>query len=444
MSEKRKTIAYFSPFPPIQSGISAYSQGLLHMLSKNFDITLVIDGYTPESSSLPTNVAWQDFQTINDLSVFLKSFDEILYHVGNNRYHEYIYKTLHQFPGIVVMHDYSVHNMLTRFTLNDGKIEPYLEALKACGVELSGNLDTLVKEKNYTSIKFMWEERSMNYPLNESIVSVSHAVIVHSEFVHHLMQQRVPSARIFVIPLYADDFSDYVDSDQNTCVIGCFGLKAPHKRLEIVMSVFSDLCKNLPQPLQLWLVGGMISKDYEQKLHQIADNLSISQDVVFRDYVSDEEYFDLLKKVTICINLRYPTFGENSISLSQMLAFSKPCIVTDIGSFHELPDEVVVKIPPPDQGEKKELKKSLTKLVLDKNLREFYGRHAYKYAFAHCHIEQITHRYTDILLNTIFYRKIRENYINKFCSLFQEFHIDPKRGDVIFDSVASSFKDILP
>ena len=45
------------------------------------------------------------------------------------------------------------------------------------------------------------------------------------------------------------------------------------------------------------------------------------------------------------MNLRYPYNGESSATLIQCMAMRKPCVVTDIGWFSELPDNCVIKMP---------------------------------------------------------------------------------------------------
>ena len=47
----------------------------------------------------------------------------------------------------------------------------------------------------------------------------------------------------------------------------------------------------------------------------------------------------------LVFNLRYPTNGETSAALIQAMGLEKPCVVTDIGWFSEIPDDAVIKVP---------------------------------------------------------------------------------------------------
>ena len=47
----------------------------------------------------------------------------------------------------------------------------------------------------------------------------------------------------------------------------------------------------------------------------------------------------------VLVNLRYPTMGETSGSVIRALSLGKPLVVSDVGWFRELPDDVVLKVP---------------------------------------------------------------------------------------------------
>jgi glycosyltransferase involved in cell wall biosynthesis len=47
----------------------------------------------------------------------------------------------------------------------------------------------------------------------------------------------------------------------------------------------------------------------------------------------------------VLVNLRYPTMGETSGSVIRGLSLGKPLVVSDVGWFSELPDDVALKVP---------------------------------------------------------------------------------------------------
>ena len=53
----------------------------------------------------------------------------------------------------------------------------------------------------------------------------------------------------------------------------------------------------------------------------------------------------LMAGVDVCVNLRHPTMGETSGSAIRALSLGKPLVVSDVGWFRELPDDVALKVP---------------------------------------------------------------------------------------------------
>ena len=47
----------------------------------------------------------------------------------------------------------------------------------------------------------------------------------------------------------------------------------------------------------------------------------------------------------VCVSLRAPTMGETSGTVMRALSLGKPLVVSDLGWFAELPDEVARKVP---------------------------------------------------------------------------------------------------
>ncbi len=53
-------------------------------------------------------------------------FDIALYHLGNNPYHDFVYETALQHPGVVVMHEANLHHLIARSTIRRGDWDGYL------------------------------------------------------------------------------------------------------------------------------------------------------------------------------------------------------------------------------------------------------------------------------------------------------------------------------
>ncbi len=86
-----------------------------------------------------------------------------------------------------------------------------------------------------------------------------------------------------------------------------------------------------------------------------------------------EEFVGYLAACDIVLNLRYPTVGENSGTLMRALGLGKAVIVSEVGSFRELPDAICLKAPV-DASEEDHLFEYLNLLVSRPELRQSAGR----------------------------------------------------------------------
>src|SRR5689334_20946052 len=104
-------LAYFSPLPPKRSGIADYSEELLPYLAQSAEITLFVDGFEPASSEAISRFEILDYRKRPDVLTRLESHDAIVYHMGNDhRYHTGIFETMVKYPGILVLHDFALHD----------------------------------------------------------------------------------------------------------------------------------------------------------------------------------------------------------------------------------------------------------------------------------------------------------------------------------------------
>src|SRR5687768_2437022 len=90
-------LAVLTPLPPVRSGIAHYNSILLPELAKKHQITVVVD---QEKFAAPAGC------TVIQIGEFDPAFfDQVIYHLGNNPFHEFVYVEAMQTPGLVVLHD---------------------------------------------------------------------------------------------------------------------------------------------------------------------------------------------------------------------------------------------------------------------------------------------------------------------------------------------------
>lgn len=373
-------IAWFSPLPPLKSGISEYSELVLYQLKNYADVDLWVDGFSPHPSF------YRDFRVIDysregRVLPLLKTYDAIVYNVGNNaEFHSGMYEVLQEYPGIVILHDYILHHFFAGYWINKkGNPEGYLQEVREqYGLTVEG-----LARKSLRLAKPLWEtEEVQRYPLSKTILEKATGVIVHSEFVKALLEGTGMARKIqklnhpyFPVPASSlEKTREDLRLPKDKVLFASLGFLAPVKRLDKVLQVVAH-DDFLRRNVFIVIIGESVYPDYQ--LDKIAENLGLAEQVRFLGYLPMEEAYAYLNCADVCLNLRYPTMGETSGSLIRIMSLGKPAVVSNVGWYSELPDECVVKIDPGNESE--ELAFWLRRLVSDAGLRRQIGEAAQEY-----------------------------------------------------------------
>jgi glycosyltransferase involved in cell wall biosynthesis len=98
----------------------------------------------------------------------------------------------------------------------------------------------------------------------------------------------------------------------------------------------------------------------------------------------------------VLVNLRHPTMGETSGSVVRGLSLGKPLVVSDVGWFAELPDDVALKVPP-DDDEVATLTAALELLAARPDVRDEMGANAAELARREHGVERVADLYVAAL-----------------------------------------------
>ncbi len=138
----------------------------------------------------------------------------------------------------------------------------------------------------------------------------------------------------------------------------------------------------------------IIGQDEANYLKILSQGKSLS--ILRKGFVSHGELEKYLTAADICLNLRFPTMGENSGSLLRMMSAAKPVLVSDTGSYQDLPDAAVVKISC-DVDEKEMITRFVLALAEDPDFRRSLGREAARYAVQECAIASCARQYAEFI-----------------------------------------------
>jgi glycosyltransferase involved in cell wall biosynthesis len=387
-------IALFTPLNPVRSGIADYNEEMLPELRKYAEIDLYIDGsYTPCNRRISDHFPIRVFKAA---SFRPADYDAIVYHMGNNfSAHGYIYQALKRFPGIVVLHDYVLQGFYAEMLNAERNQAQYLELLQRYYPRDGARLARRMIDRLPHPI---WEsELAMKFPLNEEIIAMATAVIVHSEFLKNSLGQSPADAALplAVIPHHGHAIAaldprqvrqelGFADDD---LVLLSTGFVTKNKRYETIIPALDELAMGRLK----YVILGQDDANYLKVLSR-GRSLSMTR----KGFVSHRDLEKYLVAADACLNLRYPTMGENSGSLLRMMSAAKPVLVSDTGSYHDLPDTAVIKISC-DVDEKEMIKRFVLALADDPDFRRSLGREAARYAVEECSLTGCARRYAEFI-----------------------------------------------
>ncbi|WP_441908414.1 glycosyltransferase [Paenibacillus sp. MCAF9] len=402
-SEKTKTgekkkIAFFTPLPPVKSGISDYSVDIICELSNYFIIDVFIDTNYLHDGGLPEDVSVYEHSYFKERS---NQYDDIIYQVGNSEYHIFMIDYLKQYPGTVVLHDYNLHGILHFLASKNSGIEQYKQFLYE---DFDRKIvDDYISELVSGNISL----KEFEFPCNGAVTNYANKIIVHSDYAKKLLLQKDIKRNVKKIPHYArikdidntDDIRRRLSIDENKIVISAFGHIHETKRILPILKAYKNISEFNDQTI-LYLVGKPSPSIKNEVERYIQDN-NLSNKVNITGYTNLDEFEDYIDITDICLNLRYPYNGETSGSLMRILSKGKCSIVNDLGSFSEVPDECCVKLKSPEMltelDEIEMITEKLKELVYNPELILSIGTNARAYAVNELDIKMIAERYKEFI-----------------------------------------------
>ena len=362
MNAAAPPIDWLSPLPPAASGIADYSAELLAAMPAGRDLRV----FGPAGSArgawpFPT-ARCEDYRPDGRLAV---------YHIGNHRgFHGEIHDLALRHPGVVVLHEYRIRDLVRERALARGGPRAWLEELRYA----LGETGPALARGEYAGGFF-------TPPLFERLVDRSRGVIVHGEQARRRVLASRPSARVWTVPHHFSPPArpasaagraglGLPDIDSETFLVGIFGHVTYFKKIRQAVDAFSALHARIPRA-RLVIVG--TPADNDPGLARLLAHPPAGVQVTGR--VAFDRLQELMAAVDAAINLRLETAGETSGTCIRLLGLGRPIIVTDAGWFSEIPDDACLKVRD-DAWEASTLSAFLLALAERPGLRAAIGRNA--------------------------------------------------------------------
>jgi glycosyltransferase involved in cell wall biosynthesis len=310
-------VAYYSPLPPSRSGVADYSALLLPELERRLEVVVAAPGRRAPAADLA------------------------LYHVGNDPdAHGWIVDELRRRPGVVVLHEFVLHHLISGITLGRGDARGYFDAMER-ELGVVGRLLALGVADNL--LPLLWETQPERFPLSGVVLDLAQGLIVHSRYVEARVREAGYEGPVWRVAHPSWPGAPVAAAEPSgEPLVGCFGHLNVSKRIPHLLEAFSLLLRRRPKA-KLLLVGASGERfDLERRLERLGlDGSSIIRE----DYVAEERLWSLMAACDVLVNLRSPTMGETSGSVIRGLSLGKAMLVSDVGWFSELPNDVALKIP---------------------------------------------------------------------------------------------------
>ncbi len=357
--------------PPSKSGIADYSVALIAEMEKRAAVEIF------DSASAVFDPARHDIA---------------LYHLGNNPFHDFVYETAVRNPGVVVLHEANLHHLIAHLTIKRGDWDAYLAEC-----ELNGGAEALRFARRVRRLEVGPDYEGV--AMTRRLLDASKGVIVHSHYVARETRAQGFNGPIAVIPHGAAipetnrlATRHMLGLDETTPLIGAFGYLKPYKRIAESLRALRRLVKLDPR-VKMILVG---EPHPDFPVDQLIRTLGLRDHVRIVGFVPIEHFVDYMGACDIILNLRYPTVGETSGSLQRALGLGKAVVVSDIGSFAELPDDICLKVPI-GPHEEDLIFEYLNTLVSRPDLAKAMGARAKDWVERECNWGVVADQYVDFL-----------------------------------------------
>ena len=342
-NHKKSRVAFISPFPPLQTGVADYNVELLVCLGQYYDI----DAIQTFGEERPVSLIGA--RGVFDIKYFEENaclYDHIIYHLGNSRYHAFIFPLLKKYPGVIALHDVYLLDAL-RYIEHELKVAGYVNSnlyishgYGALGSKLL--LDQSPSENGSHLASF-------------DFIQASQGVILHSNYALNLIEKYFGGAaksKSIVIPL-SRKLPEKTDKKlarealglpADGIIVCSFGFLGESKLNHLLLAAWQQTTLNSKEDCHLIFVGGLSDTPYCNGL-QASLETETPQNIKITGFVDPEVYRQYLCAADIAVQLRANSQGETSGSTLDCMAYGLVTIVTDYSSFSELPDDGVIKIP---------------------------------------------------------------------------------------------------
>ena len=372
---KLPKLALHSPLPPEETGIADYVAELLPSLAKYYEITVISD----QKEILPgPNGEYFNVRPVSWFESNFSFFNRIVYQVGNSPFHAHMLNLINVYPGLVILHDFFLSNLISWMEVSGYELNAFKRALfNGHGYQALNSLE----EEGFDNAKIKW-------PCSFEVIQASLGLIVHSEYSKGLITRYFGeqfSEKISItkhhrlLPNNIDRRSarSQLGINDNSFIVCAFGFMDPTKLNHRLITAWGLSALSSNVDCHLIFVGGKAPQDYALKCDNMISKVNGGNRVKITGFVSRKQFEAYLSAADFAIQLRTLSRGETSGTVLDCMAYGLPLIINSHGSMQEIPNDVVIKLD--DEFNDKDLVLAMDRLYREPSLRKVMSQHGKLY-----------------------------------------------------------------
>jgi glycosyltransferase involved in cell wall biosynthesis len=383
-----------TPWPPQANGIADYAFELVRHGTR--PVSIVTQALQPALPPGPVRV----FSEREPDATRQLERGRNLFHFGNNGDHVFLVPLFHRHGGVAVVHDATLHYLAE--CTND-VIPGFFEA--ALAEEQPRHAGDLLRLWRQPGLKRVMDHQELKLL---SWLKPARAIIVHSHFAARVVGARLPGILVHVVPHFAYPSAIGPDAlaplrraarerlglGAERFVVSTLGFATANKQYDAIMRAILALPPAL-RDRAIFVIAGQV-RPHEYDVERVIEQLGMSRRVMLTGFLSEARMRDVLLSSDLICNLRYPSFGESSGSLARALGLGLGIVVTDTGSYAELPPGTCFRIPAKSDPSR-ELAQIFGTVMTDGGILRRHRQAAYAYARHDLAPALMVHRYEEIV-----------------------------------------------
>jgi glycosyltransferase involved in cell wall biosynthesis len=336
-------LAWFSPMPPVPTGVATCSRDVVAALGNLHAIDVYVHGR--DAGAPLAAVEAPECVRVYSAHDFVwrhraEPYDLTVYQVGNSSHHDYLWPYLFRYPGLTVLHDAHVHHARAAALLRTRRIDDFRREFAANHPDVSADLAELAVAGFDNQLYYWW-------PMSRLIIESSKLTAVHSAPLAARIREQFPHARITNIRLGHGEWlsADRISTGRSrvraaykiagdAVLFGVFGGLTPDKRVPQILDALGAVIPYAPSAHLL--LAGAPARHYDvmTDVHQ----RGLGDRVTLTGYLPGEsELTDCIAACDVSLNLRWPTAREMSGPWLRALAAARPTITIDLEHLVDVP-----------------------------------------------------------------------------------------------------------